>query len=148
MPLFTEYKLNEKTLKAIENIHFKEPTKTQQMVLPHALENKNLACKGKTGSGKTHCFLIPIANKMDENSKTLQALILVPTRELAVQITQRAKDFFADYDIKIACLTGGVDTLREKNKIQTTPQILIGTPEKIAEIAVSSGLSAATSTFS
>lgn len=140
MPLFNEYKLNEKTLNAIENIHFKEPTKTQQMVLPHALENKNLACKGKTGSGKTHCFLIPIANKMDETSKTLQALILVPTRELAVQITQRAKDFFANYDIKIACLTGGVDTLREKNKIQTTPQILIGTPEKIAEIAISNGL--------
>ena len=42
MPLFNEYKLNEKTLNAIENIHFKEPTKTQQMVLPHALENKNL----------------------------------------------------------------------------------------------------------
>ena len=114
MATFNEFNLNEKVLKAIENIHFKTPTKTQQMVLPHALENKKLACKGKTGSGKTHSFLIPIANKMDENSSTLQALILVPTRELAVQITQRCKEFFEDYDIKIACLTGGVDTLREK----------------------------------
>ena len=140
MTNFNEYKLNEKVLKAIEDIHFKNPTKTQEMVLPHALENKNLACKGKTGSGKTHCFLIPIANKIDESSKTLQALILVPTRELAVQISQRCKEFFKDFDIKIACLTGGVDTLREKNRVQTTPQILVGTPEKINEIAVSSGL--------
>lgn len=140
MASFNDFKLNEKVLKAISNIHFKEPTKTQEMVLPHALENKNLACKGKTGSGKTHSFLIPIANKMDESLNQLQALILVPTRELAVQITQRCKEFFADYDIKIACLTGGVDTLREKNRIQTTPQILIGTPEKICEIAVNSGL--------
>ena len=134
------YNLNEKVIKAIDSIHFKHPTKTQEMVLPHALENKNLACKGKTGSGKTHCFIIPIAQKINEDSKTLQSLILVPTRELAVQIYQRCKDFFAEYDIKIACLTGGVDTLREKNKILTTPQILIGTPEKICEIAVSSGL--------
>ena len=140
MATFNDFKLNEKVLKAIENIHFKAPTKTQEMVLPHALENKNLACKGKTGSGKTHSFLIPIANKMDEALNQLQALILVPTRELAVQITQRCKEFFADYDIKIACLTGGVDTLREKNRIQTTPQILVGTPEKICEIAVNSGL--------
>ena len=111
MENFLSYNLKEKTLKAIENIHFSKPTKTQAMVLPYALNNENLACKGKTGSGKTHCFLIPIANKIDEESKTLQALILVPTRELAVQTTQRAKDFFKDFDIKIACLTGGVDTL-------------------------------------
>ena len=140
MENFLSYNLKEKTLKAIENVFFKKPTKTQQLVLPDALANKNLACKGKTGSGKTHCFLIPIADKIDEQSKTLQALILVPTRELAVQTTQRAKDFFKDYDIKVACLTGGVDTLREKNRILTTPQILIGTPEKICEIAVANGL--------
>ena len=140
MEKFIDFNLNEKTLKALSNIHFNKPTKTQAMVLPHALENKNLACKGKTGSGKTHCFLIPIANKIDESSKTLQALILVPTRELAVQIAQRCKEFFEDFDIKIACLTGGVDTLREKNRIVATPQILVGTPEKICEIAVSNGL--------
>ena len=115
MEKFIDFNLNEKTLKAIENIHFNKPTKTQSMVLPHALNNENLACKGKTGSGKTHSFLIPIANKIDENSKTLQALILVPTRELAIQISQRCKEFFENFDIKRACLTGGVDTLREKN---------------------------------
>lgn len=140
MESFNELKLNKKTLNAIDNIHFKKPTHTQELVLPVALENKNLACKGKTGSGKTHCFLIPIANKIDENIKQLQALILVPTRELAVQITQRCKEFFEDYDIKIACLTGGVDTLREKNRITTTPQILIGTPEKICDIVIDNGL--------
>ena len=140
MEKFIDFKINEKTLKAIENIHFSKPTKTQAMVLPYALNNENLACKGKTGSGKTHSFLIPIANKMDEDSKTLQAIILVPTRELAVQIAQRCKDFFIDFDIKIACLTGGVDTLREKNRIVNVPQILVGTPEKINEIAVSNGL--------
>ena len=140
MENFLEFNLKEKTLKAIENVYFKKPTRTQELVLPDALNNKNLACKGKTGSGKTHCFLIPIADKIDESLNTLQALIMVPTRELAVQINQRCKEFFKDYDIKIACLTGGVDTLREKNRITTTPQILVGTPEKICEIAVNSGL--------
>lgn len=140
MGTFNEFNLNEKTLKAIEEIHFFETTTTQKLVLPHALNNENLACKGKTGSGKTHCFIIPIANKLNESMKKLQAIILVPTRELAIQTTQRCKEFFVHFDIKISCLTGGVDTLREKNKIISTPQILIGTPEKINEIAVKEGL--------
>lgn len=140
MELFNDYKLNEKTLKAIESIHFVKPTLTQQMVLPYALDNKNLACKGKTGSGKTHCFLIPIANKIKEDLKTLQAIILVPTRELAIQITTRCKEFFKDFDIKISCLTGGNDIYKDKNKVNITPQILIGTPEKICDIAINSGL--------
>ena len=75
MASFNEYNLKDKVINAISNIGFKEPTKTQQLVLPQALNGKNLACKGKTGSGKTHCFLIPIANKIDESSKNLQALI-------------------------------------------------------------------------
>lgn len=140
MENFNELNLNDKTLMALECIHFKKPTHIQELVLPVALENKNLACKGKTGSGKTHCFLIPIANKINENSKTLQALILVPTRELAIQISQRCKELFVNYAIKIACLTGGIDTLREKNKIATTPQILIGTPEKICDVVIDNGL--------
>lgn len=140
MEKFSDFLINEKTLKAIEDINFKVPTKTQIMVLPHALEGKSLACKGKTGSGKTHCFLIPIANKIDENLRKLQAIILVPTRELAIQVNQRCKEFFKDYSIKITCLTGGVDTLKEKSKITTAPQILIGTPEKIVEVAVENGL--------
>ncbi len=140
MNSFLDFKLKDKTLKALENINFMAPTNIQNMVLPTALAGKNFACKGQTGSGKTHCFIIPIAEKIDENQKKLQSIILVPTRELAMQIDKRFQEFFKDFDVKITCLIGGIDTLKEKLKMSSTPQILIGTPEKITQIAIDSGL--------
>lgn len=140
MENFQEFNLKEKTLKALNKINFKGPTKTQALVLPMALKGENLACKAKTGSGKTHSFIIPIAEKIIENNKTTQAIILVPTRELAIQINQRFQEFFKEYQLKITCLTGGIDTLKEKLKMSSAPQILIGTPEKIVQLAIENGL--------
>ena len=140
MNQFERFNLKENTLKAISNIHFEKPTQIQEIVLPYALDNKNFACKGKTGSGKTHCFLIPLFNKIDFNNKKLQAIILLPTRELAMQTFLTCKEFFKDCDIKISVLTGGIDTEREISKINETPLILIGTPEKICEVAIENGL--------
>lgn len=136
---FNQFNLNENVLHAIENIHFYEPTKIQSLVIPEALKGNDLACKGETGSGKTHAFLIPLANKIVKDEKTLQAIILVPTRELAIQIEQRCRTFFKDFSIKIACLTGGKDRLRELEKMDQTPQILIGTPEKIQQLGIETG---------
>jgi len=140
MANFNEFGLRTKVLESISNIGFTKPTSIQEKVLPFALENKSLACKGKTGSGKTHSYLIPIANKIVEANKNLQAIIIVPTRELAIQINQRTKEMFDNFDIKISLLVGGIDTNREKEKITSIPQIVIGTPEKICEVAIENGL--------
>ena len=137
---FNELKIKKEVLDSLDKIGFKTLTYTQEITLPSALGSKSFACKAKTGSGKTHCFLIPIANKINPDNKNLQAIIIVPTRELAIQITKRARELMDDFGIKITNLTGGTDTLKEKEKIANTPQVLIGTPEKIAEIAIESGL--------
>lgn len=137
---FSDFNLHENTLKAIESIGFVRPTKIQELVLPAALDNKSLSCKGKTGSGKTHCFLIPLAEKIRVEDNNLQALILLPTRELAIQTYQRCKEFFASFNLNIAILTGGNDTERLEDKLTNNPQILIGTPEKIVKLGIEKGL--------
>ena len=140
MSLFEDYKLKPIVLESINSIGFKKPTIIQNLVIPVALENKNLIGKGKTGSGKTHSFLIPISNKIQTSKQTLQCVILVPTRELAIQINKCCKDFFAlQKDIKITCLTGGVDANRDLSKLSTTPHILIGTPERIKKLVIDNG---------
>ena len=139
----------EDDLSGIAKSRFKIKLKSSQETLNHIWENGSVrfvvplnsideyfVITGYDKAGNTFSY----QSKFKFTLENKKALIMVPTRELAVQIAQRCKDFFIDFDIKIACLTGGVDTLREKNRIQTTPQILVGTPEKICEIAVNSGL--------
>ena len=136
---FDELGLKEEVLSSLDRIGFKTLTPTQEMTLPSALLNKSFACKGKTGSGKTHCFLIPIANDIDYNNKSLQSVILAPTRELATQLTKVARELFKETDVKIVNLTGGKDTLNDQEKIRNV-QILIGTPTRIANVGIDQGL--------
>ncbi len=139
MQTFEQYPLKKEVLQAIQDIHFSTATKIQTLVLPHALKNQNLIGKGKTGSGKTHAFLIPLANKISED-KILQSILLVPTRELAIQLYQHCLLFFKNFNIKIVCLMGGQDSQKDIEKLSTTPQILIGTPERIQHIVIDNGL--------
>ena len=137
---FEELKLKDKTLQAIKNVNFKKPTHIQELVLPLSLSNQSLACKGKTGSGKTHCFLITLANNIDEKDSSLQTIILAPTRELAIQLKENCDVFFKNYNIKITLLTGGNDVNKDIAKLNNNPQILIGTPKRIKEVVIDNGL--------
>ena len=97
----------------LKNMEYK---KSEYVVLKHidfTLYKGDFLCIiGKTGSGKTHCFLIPLAEKIKVEDNNLQALILLPTRELAIQTYQRCKEFLASFNVNIAILTGGNDTER------------------------------------
>ena len=83
---FEELELKEYINKALENLKFKELTKIQEEIIPLALKNNSLIGQSRTGSGKTHSFLIPIFQALDEDLKKVQAVITAPTRELALQI--------------------------------------------------------------
>ena len=141
MHTFDEYSLKKEVLQAIQEIHFTTPTTIQHLVIPHALKNQNIIGKGKTGSGKTHAFLIPLANKIQKDKPILQSILLVPTRELALQLYQCCKIFFKNFpEVKISCLMGGQESQKDIEKLNVTPQILIGTPERIQHIVIDNGL--------
>ena len=133
------FELKEEIVNALKDLRFNSFTPIQKEILPLALNNKSLIGQSKTGSGKTHAFLIPIFNKLDINLKECQAVILSPTRELATQIYNVCSHLnkFFDDKIDIRIYTGGSDRLKEIKKLENSqPQIVIGTPGRISDLMI------------
>ena len=84
---FSQLKINELILNAISRKEFTKMTEIQEKVVPYAIKGGDLIAQAPTGTGKTLAFTIPILNSIDESSRVCQALVIAPTRELAVQIT-------------------------------------------------------------
>lgn len=136
---FDSYDLKDYIVRAIKDLNFKSFSQVQREVFNNWDKNKNLLVKSKTGSGKTHAFLITIFEHLDESLKEVQALIIAPTKELAMQIYKVAQHIasFSSESINIKLYVGGTDKEREIEKIKANmPQIVIGTPGKIHDLAI------------
>ncbi|MFV0254622.1 MAG: DEAD/DEAH box helicase [Erysipelotrichaceae bacterium] len=132
---FKSYNLKEKTLEYIEKIGFNNPTDIQQKVIPLVLKGKDVVGISKTGSGKTHAFLIPLFDKINLEKTEVQIIITAPTRELAVQLFQRAKEINQVMpDLKIVEAIGGADRNRLVEQIKMNPHVVIGTPGRINDL--------------
>ncbi|MBN2696893.1 MAG: DEAD/DEAH box helicase, partial [Bacilli bacterium] len=106
-------------------------------VIPMVMKGKDLIVEAKTGSGKTHAFLLPIFDRLDEKKPVVQAVICAPTRELATQITNFAKTLatYSPEAIDIRLYTGGGDRNEEIRRLrQNQPQIVIGTPGRLLDL--------------
>ena len=131
-------KLKEETLRFIELNGFTELTAVQKEVLKSASRSKDLIVLSKTGTGKTHAYLIPIMEMINPLSDKTQVIISLPTRELAYQVYQNALVMKEIYeDLRIVLLTGGTDKNRSISKLDKPPHIIIGTPGRIKDIFVS-----------
>ncbi len=139
MAKFGQYNLKANILSAIDKLGFKEMTDIQKSVIPTALKGRSVVGKAQTGSGKTHAFLIPIFNMIEPSEQKVQAVITVPTRELAMQIYEVARVFneLSGTDLKISLVTGGTDKNKQSNSFERAlPQIVIGTPGRIKDLFI------------
>lgn len=126
-------------IKALNELNFKELTKVQLEVYETLKQNRNILVRSKTGSGKTHAFLIPIFNDLDENLKEVQAVIIAPTNELAFQLYNVCRQIGdkADNPIDIRLYNSNCDSNLEAERLsKKQPQIVIGTPGKVHELVV------------
>ena len=123
---------------ALADLKFTELTQIQQQVIPLALKKADIIGQSQTGSGKTHAFLIPIFEALNELDPKVQAIITTPTRELAEQIYTVALHIasFSKTPINISRYMGGTDKERSLAKLKTQPQIVIGTPGRIKDLAI------------
>ncbi|OZV24229.1 DEAD/DEAH box helicase [Streptococcus sobrinus] len=140
---FKDYNFKGYINQALEQLKFKEPTQVQAKLIPLVRSGRNLVGESKTGSGKTHTFLLPIFEKLDENLHEVQAVITAPSRELASQIYQAAKQIAdqAETEIRLVNYVGGTDKLRQIEKLKADqPQIVIGTPGRIYDLIKSGHL--------
>ncbi|GGE30975.1 DEAD/DEAH box helicase [Streptococcus himalayensis] len=141
---FTEFTFKPYIQEALADLNFIEATEVQERLIPIVLEGRDLVGESKTGSGKTHTFLLPIFQELDETATSPQVVITAPSRELATQIYQAARQIaqFAPSDIRVANYVGGTDKARQVEKLASQqPHIIIGTPGRIYDLVESGHLS-------
>ena len=140
---FTEFNFKDYIQEALKDLNFVEATEVQEKLIPVVLSGRDLVGESKTGSGKTHTFLLPIFQELDEEADSVQAVITAPSRELATQIYQAARQLasFSEQEIRVANYVGGTDKARQIGKLESSqPHIVIGTPGRICDLVESGDL--------
>ena len=140
---FTDFKFKDYIQEALKEINFIEATEVQEKLIPIVLAGRDLVGESKTGSGKTHTFLLPIFQTLNEDSSHVEVVITAPSRELATQIYQAARQIAShcEKEIRIANYVGGTDKARQIDKLQVAqPHIVIGTPGRIYDLVASGDL--------
>ncbi|WPG04028.1 DEAD/DEAH box helicase [Streptococcus agalactiae] len=140
---FKDFNFKPYIQRALDELKFVDPTDVQAKLIPVVRSVRDLVGESKTGSGKTHTFLLPIFEKLDESSNDVQVVITAPSRELATQIYQATKQIaeHSEQEIRVVNYVGGTDKLRQIEKLKVSqPHIVIGTPGRIYDLVKSGDL--------
>lgn len=130
---FTNYNLSEELLKAIRMLSFNKPTKVQSQVIPAVLEQKDVIVKSQTGSGKTAAFAIPLCNLIEWEANKPQALVLVPTRELAIQVKDDVFNIGRFKRLKVSAVFGKSSFYNQEKELKQKTHVVVGTPGRIID---------------
>lgn len=133
MTNFSEFNISESTLRSLKRMGFEEATPIQEGTIKYALEGRDIIGQAQTGTGKTAAFGIPIIEKVNTKSTDIQALIIAPTRELAIQVSEELYKIGYDKRVKILSVYGGQDISRQIRALKNKPHIIVGTPGRIID---------------
>lgn len=131
---FNDLNLSSELLRAIDDLGFESPSEVQEASIPIILEGRDVLAQAQTGTGKTASFGIPIIEGMEEDADDLEALVLVPTRELARQVSEELKKL-AKYKkfINIVPIYGGADMGKQLRDLKRGASIVVGTPGRVMD---------------
>src|SRR5665647_2269559 len=130
---FNDYNLSSELLKAISMLNFKDFTEVQKQVIPAVLEQKDVVVKSQTGSGKTAAFAIPICQLIDWEENKPQALVIVPTRELAIQVKEDIFNIGRFKRLKVAAVYGKSSFYNQEKELKQKTHVVVGTPGRIID---------------
>lgn len=131
---FKDLGLSSQTLAVLEKKGFKTPTEIQSMVIPHALNSdRDIIGKAATGTGKTAAFGLPILDRIKENCDHVQAVILAPTRELALQVCEELNSLKGSKRLDIIPVYGGASIIPQIRQLRRNPHIIVGTPGRVID---------------
>jgi superfamily II DNA/RNA helicase len=136
---FSKLGLSEPILKALDDLGYTTPTPIQEQAIPVAWGGRNLIASAETGTGKTASFVLPILNALEgqrkRRAKRLRALILVPTRELAMQVDESIQRYGKHLDLRSMTMVGGVDAEPQKQALIDGVDIVVATPGRLLDLA-------------
>lgn len=130
---FRALKLSEPTMRAIIEAGFEAPTPIQEQSIPILLAGKDLIGQAQTGTGKTAAFALPLAEILDASQNHVQAIILLPTRELCIQVAQEAHNLTKYKRLRVVPVYGGQPIDRQFRALMAGPQIVVGTPGRVLD---------------
>src|SRR5512143_771440 len=130
---FDALSLSAETLRSLADKGYAVPTEVQAETIPRALAGKDLVVQSRTGTGKTAAFAIPLVEKIDAARESVQAVVLAPTRELALQVAQEVGEIGRGRGIKVECVYGGDSMERQLEGIRAGAQVIAGTPGRVLD---------------
>ncbi|MDN3682878.1 DEAD/DEAH box helicase [Vibrio tapetis subsp. quintayensis] len=135
---FSQLGLSDPILKAVADLSYDKPTSIQEQAIPIVLRGSNLIAAAQTGTGKTASFVLPILEKLSgaetQRKKRIRALILVPTRELAIQVAANIKQYAKHLPLKSMAMYGGVDEKPQKQRLLDGVDVLVATPGRLLDM--------------
>lgn len=134
MSKFEDLNLHPSLLQSLQELNYSTPTPIQQSAIPLLLQGQDVAGQAETGSGKTAAFGLPLLQSINTELQQVQALVVVPTRELAVQVRQELKQYARKMEnLKISAFYGGHSFSQERASLAHPPQLLVGTPGRLTD---------------
>ncbi|MCG3083039.1 DEAD/DEAH box helicase [Anoxybacillus sp. LAT_35] len=133
MVTFNEFGLSPELMKAVSKMGFEEATPIQAATIPLSLQNRDVIGQAQTGTGKTAAFGIPLIEKIDMNNDAVQAIVVAPTRELAIQVSEELYKIGSTKRVRVLPIYGGQDIERQIRALKKHPHIIVGTPGRILD---------------
>jgi ATP-dependent RNA helicase DeaD len=130
---FEDLGLSQATLESVLKMGFEEATPIQAETIPMGLANKDLIGQAQTGTGKTAAFGIPLVEKVDVTKDAIQGIIIAPTRELAIQVSEELYKIGSGKRVRVLSIYGGQDISRQIRSLKKYPHIIVGTPGRVLD---------------
>lgn len=130
---FQDLNLSSALMQSISKMGFEEPSPIQAQTIPLGLQNKDVIGQAQTGTGKTAAFGIPLIEKIDMKNENIQALVVAPTRELAIQVSEELYKIGYHKRSRVLPIYGGQDINRQIRALKKNPHIIVGTPGRLID---------------
>ena len=134
MPTFRELGLSEPLLEALTHLGYEDPTPIQEQAIPALLEGRDVIGQAQTGTGKTAAFGLPLLEFVDPSDPEVQALVLTPTRELCIQVTQALRAYGKSKGVSVVAVFGGAPIRDQMSRVKENAQVVVGTVGRVMDL--------------
>src|SRR5438445_3825504 len=131
---FADLGLSQPTLQALSDVGYEAPSPIQQQAIPALLEGRDVIGQAQTGTGKTAAFGLPIMEYVDPSHSEVQALVLTPTRELCIQVTQALRTYGAHTGVDVVAVFGGAPIRTQQAQLRAGGHVVVGTVGRVLDL--------------
>src|SRR5688572_6293639 len=134
MPSFQELGLSEPLVESLRHLGYERPTPIQEQAIPALLQGRDVIGQAQTGTGKTAAFGLPMLDYVDPEDDEVQALVLTPTRELCIQVTQALRAYGERRGVKVVAVFGGAPIRNQVAQLKQGAQVVVGTVGRVMDL--------------